>query len=280
VKKLVAVIAPGAMGAAAGARLVENGIDVITSLTGRSAASRARADRAGMRSVEDAEIAAAPVILSIVPPRDAMGLAERLAPALRQTSAKPIYVDCNAVSPRTTERVGAVIAETGAAFVDGGIIGGPPRPGYDGPVLYVSGADARKVEWLAAHGLVVRVVEGGIGAASALKMSYAAITKGLTAIGTVSVLAASEAGAARALLAELSQSQPQLLAYLARSVPDMFPKAYRWVAEMQEIAAFTGRDEGRRIYDGIADLYQGIADDRAGAGHDVAKLAAFFKADT
>jgi 3-hydroxyisobutyrate dehydrogenase-like beta-hydroxyacid dehydrogenase len=199
---------------------------------------------------------------------------------LRQTSAKPIYVDCNAVSPRTTERVGAVIAETGAAFVDGGIIGGPPRPGYDGPVLYVSGADARKVEWLAAHGLVVRVVEGGIGAASALKMSYAAITKGLTAIGTVSVLAASEAGAARALLAELSQSQPQLLAYLARSVPDMFPKAYRWVAEMQEIAAFTGRDEGRRIYDGIADLYQGIADDRAGAGHDVAKLAAFFKADT
>jgi 3-hydroxyisobutyrate dehydrogenase-like beta-hydroxyacid dehydrogenase len=277
VKKLIAVIAPGAMGAAVGARLVQNNVDVVTSLAGRSPATAERAAKAGMRSATDAEIAGAEIILSILPPKDALGLAERLAPVLRKAERKPVYVDCNAVSPPTAQRIGAVVAGTGAPFVDGGIIGGPPREGYNGPVFYVSGEHAHKVEVLGRHGLIVRVVDGGIGAASALKMSYAAITKGLTALGTVSILAATKAGAAQALYKELSESQPQLLTYLTRSVPDMFPKAYRWVAEMQEIADFTGRDEGNRIYDAIADLYQGVAHDMEGAKRDVGTLAAFFK---
>lgn len=276
-KKLIAVIAPGAMGAAVGARLVQNNVGVVTSLAGRSPATAERAAKAGMRSATDAEIAGAEIILSILPPKDALGLAERLAPVLRKADKKPVYVDCNAVSPPTAQRIGAVVAGTGAPFVDGGIIGGPPREGYNGPVFYVSGEHAHKVEMLGRHGLIVRVVDGGIGAASALKMSYAAITKGLTALGTVSILAATKAGAAQALYKELSESQPQLLTYLTRSVPDMFPKAYRWVAEMQEIADFTGRDEGSRIYDAIADLYQGIAHDMEGAKRDVGTLAAFFK---
>jgi 3-hydroxyisobutyrate dehydrogenase-like beta-hydroxyacid dehydrogenase len=265
------------MGAAVGARLVQNNVDVVTSLAGRSPATAERAAKAGMRTATDAEIAGAEIILSILPPKDALGLAERLAPVLRKADKKPVYVDCNAVSPPTAQRIGAVVAETGAPFVDGGIIGGPPREGYNGPVFYVSGEHAHKVEMLGRHGLIVRVVDGGIGAASALKMSYAAITKGLTALGTVSILAATKGGAAQALYKELSESQPQLLTYLTRSVPDMFPKAYRWVAEMQEIADFTGRDEGSRIYDAIADLYQGIAHDMEGAKRDVGTLAAFFK---
>lgn len=277
-KPVVAVIAPGAMGAAVGARLVEQGADVVTSLVGRSAASAERAAKAHMRAVEDARIAEVEIILSIVPPSEALGLAQRLAPALRASARKPLYIDCNAVSPPTVQAIGAAIAETGCSFADGGIIGGPPRAGYDGPKLYISGVPASHVGTLAAHGLSVPVIDGPVGAASALKMSYAAITKGLTALGTVSILAATNAGAADALHRELSMSQPALLAWLTRSVPDMFVKAYRFVGEMEEISSFAASEAGRDIYQGIADLYQQIAEDKNGNGREVAALTEFFAA--
>jgi L-threonate 2-dehydrogenase len=274
-KSIVAVIAPGAMGAAVAARLVENGADVITSLSGRSPASAKRATEAGMRAVDDTELLSANLILSIVPPSDALGLAERLSPVLRSGSSKPLYVDCNAVSPETAKRIAEVIAATGTPFADGGIIGGPPRAGQVGPTLYVSGEPAKRVEGLA-RGLVVRAIDGPVGAASALKMSYAAITKGLTALGTASILGATRAGAAEALHRELSESQPMLLAWLARSVPDMFPKAYRFVGEMEEISSFMGSDGAREIYAGIAGLYREVAADKEGENRDIDALARFF----
>src|SRR5580692_6082947 len=109
---VVAVIAPGAMGAAVGKRLTDNGLKVLTSLAGRSEATAARARGAGMTAVSDSEIAAADFILSILPPGDALALAERFAPALKASNAKPVYVDCNAVNPKTVERVAAAIAPT------------------------------------------------------------------------------------------------------------------------------------------------------------------------
>src|SRR5206468_6394372 len=123
-------------------------------------------------------------------------------------------------------------------FVDGGIIGAPPQPGSKGPVLYVSGEAASRLLVLRAHGLQIRAVEGGIGAASALKVSYAGITKGLTALGAAMMLVATRAGVADALYAELAASQPALLAWFTRQIPGMYQKAYRWVAEMEEIADF------------------------------------------
>jgi 3-hydroxyisobutyrate dehydrogenase-like beta-hydroxyacid dehydrogenase len=273
-KPTIAVIAPGAMGAAVAARLVENGADVITTLSGRSQASAKRAAEAGMRAVSDTEIPSADLILSIVPPSDALGLAERLSPVLRSSIRKPLYVDCNAVSPETAKRVGGVIAETGSPFADGGIIGGPPRKGYAGPTLYVSGEPAVRVEGLA-RGVVVRAIDGPVGAASALKMSYAAITKGLTALGTASMLAATRAGAADALHRELSESQPMLLAWLGRSVPDMFSKAYRFVGEMEEISSFMASEGARDIYAGIAKLYREVAADKKGDNRDIEALKRF-----
>lgn len=275
-KTTIAVIAPGAMGAAVAARLGENGADVVTSLSGRSPASARRAAEAGMRIVDDAELPSSDLILSIVPPGDALGLAERLSPVLRSGSRKPLYVDCNAVSPETAERIAGVIAATGTPFVDGGIIGGPPRSGYGGPTLYVSGEPARRVEGLA-RGLVVRAIDGPVGAASALKMSYAAITKGLTALGSASILAATRAGAAEALHRELSESQPMLLAWLSRSVPDMFSKAYRFVGEMEEISSFMASDGARGIYAGIAELYREVAADKDGENRNIDALTRFFK---
>src|SRR5580658_7398086 len=96
---VVTVIAPGAMGAAVGKRLVDNGLKVLTSLKGRSQETVERAKAAGMVDASDGEIATSEFILSILPPGDALSLAERFQPALKASNAKPVYVDCNAINP-------------------------------------------------------------------------------------------------------------------------------------------------------------------------------------
>jgi len=276
---VVAVIAQGGMGAAVAARLSANGVRVLTSLEGRSAASAERAKASGMIAASNAEIAVADIVLSIVPPKEALPLAQRLAPALAAANRKPVYVDCNAISPQTVKTIAGVIAQTGCPFVDGGIIGGPPREGYHGPAFYISGAETGRVEALNDYGLIIRPMDGDIGAASAIKMSFGGITKGLTAIGSAMILAASRAGVAEELHVELAASQPAVLNYLARGVPDMFSKAYRWVAEMEEIAEFSGGEEERKMYETIAALYQRLADDNDGRKADIGALDRFFGND-
>src|SRR5688572_22557318 len=172
-KPTVAVIAQGAMGAGIGGRLAERGAHVVTSLAGRSEASAKRAAAAGMVAVSDQEVARADYFLSILPPSEALALAERMAALIGPSNHKPVYVDCNAVSPPTKAEIGQVILRAGSPFVDGSIIGAPPKAGYDGPAIYASGTDASKFLPLGEFGLVVRVIEGPIGAASAMKMSYA-----------------------------------------------------------------------------------------------------------
>ncbi len=128
--------------------------------------------------------------------------------------------------------------------------------------FYASGEAAPGVAALCQYGLDVRVLEGSLSAASALKMSYAGITKGTQAIGAAMILAAMRAGSAEALLAELGFSQQEMLEQFRQQLPKMPAKAYRWVAEMQEIAGFVGDDPAARaLYDGAADFYQRIAKD-------------------
>jgi putative dehydrogenase len=257
---VIAIIAPGEMGSAVGRRLREHSARILTSLAGRSEASAARARGAGFVVIvgDQPLVDEADVILSIVPPGEAVALAERLAPALARSARKPIYVDCNAVSPETAERIGAVLAPTKCRYVDAGIIG-PPPSAKARTVFYACGAAAHELERLGAQGLVVRVIDGPIGAASALKLSYAGLTKGITALGSAIALGAQRGGTTEALIQELKESQPTLLPYLAR-LPTMFPKAYRWVAEMEEIAAFLEGDAGaQQIYRGMARLYERLA---------------------
>jgi putative dehydrogenase len=212
--------------------------------------------------------------LSIVPPGDAIGLAERLQSPLKKTARKPLYMDCNAVAPETAERIAAIIAQTGCRYVDAGIIGGPPTPNAPGPKFYVSGEAAKEAERLSAYGLTIRVVEGPLAAASALKMSYAGITKGLTAIGAAMMLGASRAGCAEALHKEMGESLPHILAWLSRQIPKMYPKAYRWVAEMEEISAYLDADPaGHDIYQGIARFYERLAKEFAANGENAEELA-------
>jgi 3-hydroxyisobutyrate dehydrogenase-like beta-hydroxyacid dehydrogenase len=272
----VTIVAPGNMGAAIGRRLADNGVRVLTSVAGRSAASKRRAEAAGMQAVDDEALVQPDLILSIVPPGDAIALAERMAPHLACAATKPALVDCNAISPGTVARIAEIILPTGAPFVDGGIIGAPPQPGAKGPVLYVSGEAAARALVLRAHGLDVRVVQGGVGAASALKMSYAGITKGLTALGAAMMLGATRSGVAEALYAELAASQPALLPWFTRQVPGMYQKAYRWVAEMEEIADFLRDDPAAaEMFRGAARLYDRLAGDGSGSTQETAELSRF-----
>jgi len=274
----VAIVAAGAMGSGVAKRLTENGVTVLTSLAGRSAASAKRAEEALMRAVDDAQLMQADLFLSIVPPGDSRALATRFAPHFAAANRKPVFVDCNAVSPPTMRGTGEVIAETGAKFVGAAIIGPPPRPGSANTKIYVSGPAAAEVMKLNAHGLIIRLLDGPLTAASALKMSYAGITKGFTALAAGMMLAATREGSEEALKAELAESQPAMTAWLDRQMPNMYGKAYRWVAELDEIGAFVGEEFAEHaMLTAAARFYQRIADDFDGKKDEVDVLERFLK---
>lgn len=276
----VAIVAPGNMGAAVARLLGEHGVRVVTTLEGRGAASAARAREAGMTVVPRDRLCEAQFVLSILPPAAALSFAQTMASMLRGVAQKPVFVDCNAVSPETVRQIGDVIAATGTPFIDAAIIGLPPKDGSGpSPHFYSSGPDAGRLLALASFGLDVRVLEGPVGAASALKMCYAGINKGLAAIAAAMILAAARSGATAALYQELSESLPGLLSSLRRQVPDMLPKAYRWVAEMREIATFGGAEDEatREIFNGFSRLFERIAQDVGGEQRASDALKQFFK---
>jgi L-threonate 2-dehydrogenase len=263
--------------------LHSRGATVRTSLKGRSDASRIRAREAGMVPVDDdfALVTGADFVLSIVPPGDAKAFAARMAPVLAQLDRKPIFADCNALAPATVREVAEAVAPSGCAFADMGILGAPPSPsGAGGPRLYASGPGARSVHALRDYGLDIRIVEGGIGEASAVKMGYACLTKGTQAIGASMMLGAMRNNVAPTVHAALADSLPEIFGYVGKQMPRMFPKAYRWVAEMEEIAKFLAADPGAsQMLAGAARLYEQIAKDFADRkeGGAVGTIEAFLK---
>jgi 3-hydroxyisobutyrate dehydrogenase-like beta-hydroxyacid dehydrogenase len=257
----VGILSPGDMGHSIGAVLRRHGLRVLTYLEGRSARTRALAAEAGFEDVPTLDDLArdAEMILCVLVPSEAMGVAERVAQAIRNTGADALYADCNAVSPQTARRIGAAITAAGGRFADVGIIGSPPR--QPGTRFYASGPGAREFAALNDFGLDVRVIDEEVGKASGLKMCYGALTKGLQALGTELLLAARLLGLDETLRAEQEASTPDVLAWLQRSVPTMPPKAYRWVGEMEEIAATFGElGLTPRIFEGVADLYRFVAE--------------------
>jgi putative dehydrogenase len=263
---VIAIIGAGEMGAAVGRRLRETGARVLVSLAGRSAASAERVRRAGLEVVHDDHQLANGVdyILSIVPPAAAIEVAERLHTPLRKAVSPPLLADCNAIAPATMLRIERLLDPL--PVIDAGIIGGPPLTGSQdplaGPRFYVSGPHAHRLAALGHYGLDIAVMDAPIGAASGLKLAYAGLTKGFTALASAIVTAASRDGLADALRSELARSQPEFLERVDRYVPAMFPKAYRWVAEMEQIAEFIGDPAaGATIYEGAARLFEAIAGD-------------------
>ena len=271
--QVIAVIGAGAMGSGVGSRLVACGARVPTYLEGRSEETKARARAAGMEPVGMEAIVAADIVLSIVPPSQAVAVAGQVADAARKSGRPVVFVDCNAISPETMKDVAAVFANSPVEALDGSIIGGPPKPTDASARFYISGDPQNRSAVLGEHGLLVRRIDGPIGAASALKMCYGGINKGVTGLATAMMLAAIRSGADDSLKRELAESLPDLDRKFAHALPDMYPKAYRWVAEMEEIAAFLGDDDpASLIYRGMAGLYKKMADDRDAGGELADKL--------
>ena len=237
---IVGVLHPGAMGSAVGAALRARGHETLWASEGRSAATAARAQAAGMTDAGTvaAVLARAEVVLSICPPHAALDVAAGAA------GFEGIYVEANAVSPQTAREARVLV---GGPFVDGGIIGPPPlEPGSTR--LYLSGEEAVVVaDLFAGSPLEAIVLDGGVGAASALKMTYAAWTKGTAAL-LVAIRATARAhGVDEDLLAEWAISQPRLADRYERAVDSSAEKGWRWVAEMREIAqtfAAAGQPDG------------------------------------
>jgi len=225
----IGLLHPGEMGAALGGALRGAGQAVVWASTGRSAATAERAGEAGLEDVGTlGEVARrSDVILAVCPPHAAMSVADSLP-----RSFTGIYVDANAVSPTTARTIATLVGR----YVDGGIIGAPPRkPGTTR--VYLSGDESSAVADLFAGTIVeTRIVSADAGAASALKMAYAAWTKGTAALLLgIRALARAE-GVDETLVAEWETSLPHLPQQSAASARSALAKGWRWVAEMEEIA--------------------------------------------
>jgi 3-hydroxyisobutyrate dehydrogenase-like beta-hydroxyacid dehydrogenase len=259
--RTVGLQSPGDMGHSIGQVLHAHGLQVLTCLEGRSYRSRALAAQAGIEdggSLEDI-VQQADLFISVLVPSSALDVAARGAPALRPTRASILYADCNAIAPQTVRAVADTIESAGGRMADVGIIGPPPRK--PGTKFYVSGPGAAEFSELASRGLDVRVLDGAIGRASALKMCYGALTKGLQALATELMVAARLAGVDDALRAEQEETMSEVLGWLQGNMPIMPPKAYRWVGEMEEIASFFA-DLGMSpdILNGAAEMYRFVID--------------------
>ncbi len=253
----VGLLHPGQMGAAVGGCLVSVGHEVLWDPAERSRASTGRALAAGLTGVSFGQlIARSEMIVSICPPHAALDVARQVAAA----GYAGCYVDANAISAETAEQVAGIVTAPGAAYVDGGIIGGPPdTTGHTR--LYLSGPRAAGVRALFGRSrLDTQIAEGPLYAASALKMAYAAWTKGSQALLLAARALARAEGVEAALLAEWSLSQPDLGQRSERAAASAAAKGWRWVAEMEEIAtsmSAAGLPPG--FHQAAADIYERAA---------------------
>lgn len=258
--RAVGLISPGDMGHSVGEVLIKGGLVVVTCLEGRSARTRSLADKAGIKDLASYEdlVTESDVIISIVPPAEALAVARKVSDAAKEANASPLYADCNAIAPSTMRETADLVTKAGLGVVDAGIIGPPPRPTGVGGLtrFYASGADASRFQELSSYGLDSRVISSKIGDASALKMVYAASTKGYSALVTELLIAAKALGIYENLIAELSTSQPDRLKAMERTVPSMPVKSRRWVGEMLEIAK-TFEEVGLtpKIFEGAAAMF-------------------------
>ncbi len=236
----IAILYPGDMGHAVGRSLKEHGHEVMTSLAGRSERTKAFAKAGGLIDAGDlaGAVSAAELVLSILPPSNAIELAQSVAEALRQTGATPFYADCNAIAPETSRQVGEIVGEAGASFIDGGIVG--PPPGRGTPRFYVAGPDTAPMLALDGQGIIVRHLGPRVGDASAMKMCYASITKGTSTLFTAALMVAHQYGLDEPFWTELQESQGGVWSRMDKQVARLPSDAGRWIGEMDEIVKTYG----------------------------------------
>ena len=232
--KTIAMLHPGEMGAAIGAGLIAGRHRIVWASADRGAQTRRRAQNAGFDDLETlARVAqAADIVFSVCPPHAALEQARAVAAC----GFGGVYVDANAVSPETAREVGRVVEAVGASYVDAGIIGPPPNPGAS-VRLYLCGSRAGDIAPLFERSIMQAIaLEGPVGTASALKVCYAAWNKGATALLAGIRALAEHEGVDKALLSEWKISLPDI-PKRSEMITVSARKAWRWIAEMEEIAA-------------------------------------------
>jgi 3-hydroxyisobutyrate dehydrogenase-like beta-hydroxyacid dehydrogenase len=269
---VIGLLHPGEMGAAVGRCLTGAGYTVLWASENRGPQTAARARAAGLADAgTPAEVAdRADLIFAICPPHAALDTAWAVQ-GFRGT-----YVDANAISPATAREVALMVEEGGATYVDGGIIGMPPPPAHSsgavgGTRLYLSGGgEADAVRGLFDGTAVdARVILTGLFAASAAKMAYASWTKGSAALLLAAQALARADGVEDALLAEWAISQPSLADRSRGAATSAATKGWRWVAEMEEIAASmaaAGLPDG--FHQAAAEIFRRSPRAEPGAGPD------------
>ncbi|MDA0734605.1 MAG: DUF1932 domain-containing protein [Chloroflexi bacterium] len=257
----VAILSPGDMGHAVGQLLREHELRVVTCLTGRSGRTRALAEKAGIEDIADFNemVKNSDVILSMTVSEVAPQVCQQVADAIKATGAADVmFAECNAIAPQLTRKLEPIITQVGARFVDASIIGGPPRGGSS-PRFYTSGPNATELEQLREFGLDVRNIGPDTGQASGIKMCYAAMTKGSTALFSELLLAAEMMGLSDHLKAEFQNSQAAVYQRMEGGIPNMPAKSRRWVSEMEEIGAtFEHLGMTPFLFQGVADMYRMI----------------------
>jgi len=257
----VGLMTPGDMGQAVAMQIKARGFTVCTALGKRSERSRALAREAGLTDLETIPrlVSECDVVLSVMNPGAAVDFALDAAEALRATGRKILIADCNAVAPDTVHEIAGIIEKAGGRFLDGGIIGPPPR-GKAKTNLYVSGPGAADLEQIGGPQLNVHVISERIADASALKMLYAGLNKGTQALWLEILIAAQRLGVDKLLEDQLRQSRSDLLDWALQQYPKMPPKAYRWVPEMIEISKTLGSAGiTPKVFQGASDIYKFVA---------------------
>ncbi len=255
VVETVAIMAPGQMGHAIGAHLVKAGLRVITNLEGRGEDTLARAARAGIIDAgsDAAMVREADILLSILPPGNAVEFARRAAEAIKETSADLLYVDCNAISPATAAQVADILGAVGINCVDASIRGGAPLGDRPQPRIYASGPGAEDFRALNDFGLDIHAIGSRPGQASGLKICAASVSKGVVLLMVQAFAAARALGVEKELREEL-QAHPAFKG-AERRAPNLGPDATRWASEMDEIAGtFAAIGLSPRTYEGFAEL--------------------------
>jgi 3-hydroxyisobutyrate dehydrogenase-like beta-hydroxyacid dehydrogenase len=241
------------MGASVGAAARSNQHTVLWASAGRSASTSARARRANLQDAGTVTelVKASEIVLAVCPP-DA---AEEVAREVADLGFSGVYVEGNAISPDRTRTIQRIVEKAGAHYVDGGIVGGPAWTREAKTHMYLSGPRAQEVAGcFAGSPLTTPVISERIGAASAVKMGYAAYTKGTTALLTA-ILGMVEKEGVRAELA--GQWGDTFTQQTVRRVCANTAKAWRFVGEMHEIAAtFRGAGLPGGFHEAAAEVYE------------------------
>jgi 3-hydroxyisobutyrate dehydrogenase-like beta-hydroxyacid dehydrogenase len=234
----IAVISPGDMGHSVGRVLAEYGFNIFTCLEGRSERTQKLAHSAQFKILNNYEelVDQSDLVMSILPPDYASELVDKIVNILESSSGRQIYfVDCNAISPSKSISLAEKINNAGGKFIDGGIIGLSPSKG-DVPRFYVSGPDAYIMKDLDGQGISVQVMSDKVGDASAIKMCYAALTKGTNTLQLALLIAAQKMGVLGYLKDEFESSQQNHYVAMEKNLSSLPANSHRWIGEMKEIA--------------------------------------------